>query len=107
MKESAMVHARARATDPWTSHEAADQVERSGTAKSQRAQCLVAVEPGISITAAEVAKKLGVERHMPSRRLPELREAGLVRNGPERKCLVLKRTTMTWERAPKPGDLFL
>jgi len=102
--------ARARATDPATSHEAALEVEFLGTADTQRRICLAAVLAVPGETAAELAFRHGLERHVPSRRLPELRDAGFIRNGEARICRVMKRASMTWwpeERVePRQEELF-
>jgi hypothetical protein len=37
-----------------------------------------------------------MERYVPSRRLPELRGAGLVKNGRSRVCAVTGRLSVTW-----------
>jgi hypothetical protein len=53
--------------------------------------------PGL--TAAEIASATGLERHVPSRRLPELRDRNLVTNGkPEifRICNVTGNLSLTW-----------
>lgn len=88
--------AHARTTDPSTSHQAAAAAERRGVAAAHRLLCLAAVtrEPGL--TAAEIAERVGLERHKPSRRLPELRDDGLVVNGPARLCSVQGRLSITW-----------
>ena len=88
--------ARARASDPDTSHLAADAVEASGAAKKQRATCLDVVRLVPGLTAAEIALRCGLERHVPSRRLPELRAAGRVKNGIERTCRVTGTRCLTW-----------
>ncbi|MCC7408378.1 MAG: hypothetical protein IT442_09910 [Phycisphaeraceae bacterium] len=90
------MNARARKTDPITSHQAAEEVEASGRAASQRQACLLEVWKKPGQTAAEIAVATGLERHMPSRRLPELRKAGQVVNGPERICTVTGNPSMTW-----------
>lgn len=41
-------------------------------------------------------KTPGLERHVTSRRPPELRDAGLVENREVRVCLVTRRNSMTW-----------
>lgn len=51
---------------------------------------------GSGLTAAEIAERTGLERHAPSRRLPELRQAGAVRNGEIRVCTVRGRRSLTW-----------
>lgn len=89
--------AAARRTDPATSHEAARLVEASGRAAAQRTACLDEVRRRPGQTAAEVAQALGLERHAPSRRLPELERAGLVRRGQVKKqCTVMGTAAMTW-----------
>ena len=91
--------ARARKTDPATSHDAALEAESSGRAASQRATCFEEVMKTPGQTAAEIAAATGLERHVPSRRLPELREARCVTNGEVRPCRVAGRNSMTWYAA--------
>ena len=88
--------ARARRTDPATSHLAASEAEASGRAHAQRQLCLAEVLKNPGKTAAEIAVATGLERHAPSRRLPELREAGLVTNSRSRICAVTGRLSITW-----------
>lgn len=97
----------ARTTDPPTSHLAAHKAESSGRAGGQRRVCLghVLMFPGL--TAAEIAVKAGMERHVPSRRLPELRRAGLVHNGTERVCEATGRMSMTWWSGKRRDQLEL
>ncbi|HOD84860.1 MAG TPA: winged helix-turn-helix domain-containing protein [Phycisphaerae bacterium] len=91
-----MINALARRTDSPTSHQAAEEVEASGRAASQRHLCLIEVWKTPGKTAAEIAVAAGLERHVPSRRLPELRKAGQIVNGPERLCTVTGNLSMTW-----------
>ena len=89
--------ALSRRTDPITSQLAADEVESSGVASRQRDICLAYVRahhPGR--TSAEIAVECGLNRYTPSRRLPELRDDGLVANGENRKCAITQRLCMTW-----------
>lgn len=95
-RDAMPLFAAARRTDPETSHLAAVAVEISGTARLQRRRCLDGVREHPGVTAAELAAFLAMERHAPSRRLPELRQAGLVRNGNPRICSVVHRPSMTW-----------
>jgi len=88
--------ARARNTDPFTSHDAARDAEASGRADAQRNLCLNEVLKNPGKTAAEIAVAVGLERHAPSRRLPELRDAGLIKNGRARVCSVTGRMSITW-----------
>ena len=86
-----------RATDPAPSRIAAEKVTRT-TAQSNRAILLAAVEANPGRTAVELAALTGVDRHEASRRLPDLRRAGLVRNGPDRACSVSGNPMGTWWR---------
>lgn len=88
--------ARARNTDPFTSHDAARDAEASGRASAHRSLCLDEVLKNPGKTAAEIAVAVGLERHAPSRRLPELRDAGLIKNGHARVCSVTGRMSITW-----------
>jgi len=88
--------ARSRRTDPLTSHAAATEAESSGRASAQRKACLEEVKKNPGMTAAEIASATGMERHSPSRRLPELRHAKLVINGTPRNCSITGRLSLTW-----------
>jgi hypothetical protein len=90
--------ARARRTDSDTSHLAADDVEAIGSAQRHRVRCLLAVMMVPGSTAAEIARLTDLERHIPSRRLPELRDRDvpIVRNGEPRVCRVTHRMSLTW-----------
>ena len=88
--------AKSRWSDPHTSHEAAQEAESSGRARAHRETCLAEVRRNPGKTAAEIAKATGLERHVPSRRLPDLRDAGLVKNGEARVCGVTGRASLTW-----------
>ncbi len=88
--------ARARRTDPITSHEAAHEAEATGRAGAQREICMAEVMKHPGQTAAEIAVAVSLERHAPSRRLPELRDAGFVKNGRARMCRSTRRLSITW-----------
>ena len=96
--------AKSRTSDPVTSHMAAREAEKSGRAASQRAICLASVLAYPGQSAAEIASQTGLERHVPSRRLPELRDRGLIVNGEPRSCTVTGRISMIWMPA-KGGAL--
>jgi hypothetical protein len=75
--------ALARAGDSATSHEAADTVEKSGTAQRQRDVVLRAVRNTPGLSSRELGSYCHVnpallDRYIFARRLPELRDAGLV-----------------------------
>lgn len=75
-----MTVARARTTDPQTSHEAAHFIEVTA-APSQRVRALgwVKVYPGL--TCSEYAAAMELDRAALSKRLPELERDGLIRKG--------------------------
>ena len=74
----------------------AADAESGGRAASQRHLCLLEVWKQPGRTAAEIARTACLKRHIPSRRLPELRRAGRVRNGVERACSVTGHSSLTW-----------
>ena len=94
-----------RTTDPAGSHDAAQHVARSGLANAQQSECLAAVVRWPGRTASELCgnaqAKWGskLTRYDYGRRLPELRERGLIRNGPARKCKATGMKAMVWECA--------
>jgi len=88
--------AHSRKTDPATSHAAASEAESSGRASAQRNACLDEVLKNSGQTAAEIASATGMERHAPSRRLPELRSTGQVKNGEARICKITGRLSLSW-----------
>ena len=57
-----MTMARARNSDPFTSHEAARETEASGRASAHRQICLAEVLRKPGQTAAEIAVAVGLER---------------------------------------------
>jgi len=73
-------HALVRRTDPSTSHRAANEMERTGAVTQQASICLAEVRRHPGQTSAEIAVACGLERHIPARRLPGLRDAGKVAN---------------------------
>lgn len=74
--------ARARRCDPVSSHQAADEAERSGLIASQAEQTLAAVRAHPGRTSREIAERSGLDRHMVARRLPELEVTGKVWSDP-------------------------
>lgn len=96
--------ARARNSDPSSSHLAAGDMNATGRAKRQRAQAYNVVHEHDGLTSRELARfmasdQVGVmKKHdLLHRRLPELREEGWIKNGKHlRMCAVSKRRAMTW-----------
>lgn len=88
-------------TVPRTSHETEDETPVRGRTASQRHLCLLEVWKSPGRTAAEIAEAAGLKRHVPSRRLPELRRAGQVKNGPPRLCGVTGNPSVVWLPTPE------
>ena len=91
----------ARNSDPATSHESAQRLRKSGKLNEQCAATLAALreyirEQGEMPTAAELAEHAGFDRYVSSRRLPDLREKGLVENGDARTCRVTGSRSLVW-----------
>jgi hypothetical protein len=82
-----------RKSDPLSSMLAGRNVEMGGAARRHRALCLHAVRRTPGLTSRELEERLGIKAH---KRLPELRQAGCVRNGRPRICTVSGRLAMTW-----------
>ena len=94
-----------RNNDPPTSAMAGRDMESSGLARMQRGRCLRAVIETPGLTAREIEDRTEVKAH---KRLPELRQSGLVVNGPARVCRISGRRAMTWlpvnHATPSRGD---
>ncbi len=100
--------ARARGSDPSTSHEAAQELERKGKGVGQRALCLRGLDEHPDSTPYELAKALGIEGIIPGKRLPELKIRGLAEPGEPRICKVRGTKARPWRRsvpALAQGDL--
>jgi len=95
--------ANSRNADPVTSKEGAEATEESGNAATWRKRCLDAVRQRPGQTAGEYAAWFEVERTVFSRRLPELRELQLVRNGEPKPCEITGKRGLTWW--PHNGEL--
>lgn len=85
----------ARASDPVTSHLAAEHVTQSGIRSRQQHAVLAIVKLYPGRTSQELAR-YGIDRYALARRLPELDDAGLVRRGEMRRCSVSGRQALTW-----------
>lgn len=87
----------ARATDPATSHSAAEDVTRSGQrATNQRiVASTVAAHPGC--TSRELTLYCSLDRYEIARRMSECVTAGTVARGKSRECAIGKRAATTWQ----------
>jgi CRP-like cAMP-binding protein len=87
--------ATSRNTDPITSYVAAENHKEN--AITNRQKCLMTLIEFPKSTSAEVAHYSDLDRYEGSRRLPELRRMGMVKNGEARKCTIRGTMQMTWE----------
>lgn len=69
------MHPRARATDPWTSHAAAERAAEF--AGSQRVRILSLLRAQGPLTPEEIGRELGLDPYAVRKRLPELQAQGL------------------------------
>jgi hypothetical protein len=95
--------ARARRSDPATSHLAASEVNVTGHARHQRTQAYAIVREHEGLTSRELAARMASDPlivfhkyDLLHRRLPELRESGWLKNGKIRECRVSTRKAQTW-----------
>ncbi len=83
--------------DPASSHIAAREITESGLRGRQKREVLEALRAcGMQRTSAEVAYDSKLDRHMVARRLPDLREDGLVEQCEMHTCGVTGRKAVTW-----------
>jgi hypothetical protein len=94
------MEARARRTDPVTSHEAAARAEQT-IARAHRIMCLREVQINPGQTSAEIAESIGLDRYQVARRLPELADCDppQIMRGRSRTCSVKGTRAITWEPA--------
>jgi hypothetical protein len=85
---------RSRRSDPETSHEAAEQVRRSGDLGRQQLAVLEAVKRWPGLTSLELAARLNLDRYQVARRLPEIEAALRVRRGDIKS--INGRNHLTW-----------
>ncbi len=86
----------ARATDPQSSHEAAERVTRTGARQNQAEAVLEALKTYPGSTSRELAERAGLDRHLVARRLPDLEHANTARQGELRACCYAGRSAVTW-----------
>ena len=84
-------------TDPQTSEAAARDLIQSGRLGEQQEQVLKLVRTYPDSTSAELAKFGRLERHIPARRLSELKRKGLVKVSGQRPCKTNGRLMQTYQ----------
>jgi predicted HTH transcriptional regulator len=85
-----------RRDDPVSSHLAEREINRSGSRKSQQKIIyeLVKMYPGS--TSRELTQWCDLDRYQIARRLADLKNMGVVRQGPIRNCRIGGRPSVTW-----------
>lgn len=89
--------ARARATDPETSHEAAAAIRAEADRQRDEVLAMLQARPGL--TSYELAVAFGVDRYVTARRLSELATLKLAKQGEhKRRCTASPKivNAMTW-----------
>jgi len=96
--EAVIERPMARATDPESSHLAAEAMKISGKLGFQQRKALQLVIANPGATSAELARASDgmLDRYQVARRLPELEAAELVTKGAMRECEVTERPCVTW-----------
>lgn len=92
----------ARDRDPVTSQLAAREVKESGMEDTQCEEVLAALrlsiqQTGDGVTSRELAALFSIDRYTVARRLPTLRERGLVTTDGMRKCGISGRMAIVWK----------
>lgn len=86
----------ARRSDPESSHLAAEAITGNGARARQQQQVWGGVLMFPGLTSRELAEKMGADRYMVARRLPELETANRIHKGGSRLCGIGKRLAVTW-----------
>ena len=85
-----------RRDDPETSIGAIERFHESGKRKTQCDLLLEAIRRREGMTAAEIGAEVGLTQVQANRRLPDLMNDGLVRQGETRPCLIIGNPCVTW-----------
>jgi predicted HTH transcriptional regulator len=89
--------ARARNSDPSSSHDAAAHVAKKGVARRQCETVLAALKVRPGRTSNELANEAGLDRYVVARRLPELKKRGRVQQIiHKRRDRITNRWATTW-----------
>jgi hypothetical protein len=94
--------AKARSSDPQSSHEAAQRMNDSGKAKAHVEHVTDHVWKQPGLTSREIAElpDCDLDRWEVARRLSDAEKLGQVKKGPKRKCKVAGTLAVTW----RPGE---
>ena len=89
-----------RNSDPVTSRLAARELLESGALDTQRSFVYNVLSQNEGLTSRELAALVGGDKHEErarfSRRLPDLKNLGLAKQGESRPCTSCNRTCVTW-----------
>lgn len=90
------VVARARKSDPETSHQAAAEVEATGAASAHRSIIVAYLKQHPGETNAEIAEGSGLDYCQIHKRMAELERMNLVIRGQQKKCPIHQRQMLCW-----------
>ena len=85
-----------KTNDPLPSFEAADRVNKSGARQANIERVYKAVQRHQGFTSHELSYIVDLERHETARRLSDLKNMGLARQGPKRRCAKGGAEAVTW-----------
>jgi hypothetical protein len=90
--------ALARRTDPYSSHAAAEQMNRTGAAIEQRSIVLRLIHAHPGLTSLELSRQCDcpLDRYQIARRTTELARAGEIYPGAVRLDTETRRPSVTW-----------
>ncbi|MHA2219167.1 MAG: MarR family transcriptional regulator [Candidatus Hodarchaeales archaeon] len=85
-----------RRDDPVSSHLAENEINRSGKRKTQLMTVYKCIQLFPGCTSKELTQFCIYDRYQIARRLADLKNIGVVRQGPIRKCRIGGRPSVTW-----------
>jgi hypothetical protein len=97
----------ARNSDPWTSHEAGEDLTASGKRSRQKYTCLRAAlryPIAETYTAREFACDTEIKHEIVHKRFPDLHDGGLMYKRGYRTCTVTGKKATVWSAYPAPEE---
>jgi DNA-binding MarR family transcriptional regulator len=95
-----------RSYDPYSSHEAENEINKTGSRAAHQKIILEAVRRYPGHTSKELTRFCDLDRYQIARRLADLENAGYIEKGPIRKCTIGNRNAATWFTKHKQASLF-
>jgi transcription initiation factor IIE alpha subunit len=98
------IHQLYHRDDPSSSREAIERHDGNGRRATNKKLVLAAVEAKPEQTSREYSEAMYLDRHEVRRRLTDLLNEGLVRQGEARKCKFGRGKALTWLPAGEPEE---